>query len=163
MQVDLATGAAGIFNGTVNPDLASHDLQLADLPLMTNPLALSAQVNLFAKLALEQTGGDGKLTGGGTSYDLDFGNVAQGSPTQEALLAILNDNPLADQAFTDLLSTNPSNPALPFHIAGCSVMDLPGGDSQLGCDVFFDTDALGDFMRQIPSTSKAAMRAATTR
>ena len=148
LQVDLATGTAGIFNGTANLDLSSHDSQLADLSLATSPLSLNAQVNLFAKLALEQTGGDGKLTGGGTSYDLDFGNVVRGSPTQEALLAILNDNPLADQAFTDLLSTNPSGTAAPFSLAGCSASGLPGGDSQ-SCDALFDTSSLGSFMDSV--------------
>jgi hypothetical protein len=108
-------------------------------------MSITGQVNLFAKLALEQTGGDGKLTGGGTSYDLDFGNVVRGSPTQEALLAILNDNPLAEQAFTDLLSTNPTGSAAPFDLMGCSVRGLPGGDGQ-SCDVLFDANSLGKFM-----------------
>ena len=148
LQIDLATGTAGIFNGTANLDLSSHDSQLADLSLATSPLSLNAQVNLFAKLALEQTGGDGKLTGGGTSYDLDFGNVVRGSPTQEALLAILNDNPLADQAFTDLLSTSPSGAAVPFSLTGCSANGLPGGDRQ-SCDVLFDTSSLGRFMDSV--------------
>jgi hypothetical protein len=144
LQVNLATGTAGIFAGTANLALASHDAELADLPLSTSPLTLNAQVNNFAALAFEQTGGQGSLSGGGTSFDLDFGNVPQGS-SQEAMLAILNDNPLADQAFTDLLSTDGDGSMGPFRLTGCSVSDLPGGVSQGGCDAFFDTSDLGNF------------------
>jgi hypothetical protein len=79
------------------------------------------------------------------SFVLDFGNVAQGIGTEEAMLDILNDNPLADQAFTDLLSTAGDGAKGPFRLAGCSVKDLPGGDKQSGCDAFFDTSSSGDF------------------
>ena len=80
------------------------------------------------------------------SFVLDFGDVLQGSPTEEALLAILNDNPLADQAFTDLLSSTAMiTSGSGFRFTGCSVSDLPGGVSQGGCDIFFDTSNLGMF------------------
>jgi hypothetical protein len=107
----------------------------------TMSFSSDSQVNLFAKLAFLKEGGDGTLS---DSSVLDFGNVAQGS-SQEALLAILNDNPLADQAFTDLLSTAGDGTMGPFQLAGCSVKDLPGGDQQGGCDAFFDTSSSGDF------------------
>ncbi len=144
LQVNLATNTAGIFTGTANLALASHDSQLADLPLSTSPISLNAQVNLFAALGLLQQGGQGSLTGSGTSFDLDFGNVLQGS-SQEAMLAILNDNPRADQAFTDLLSTDGNGSMGPFTLTGCSVTKLSGGVSQGGCDALFDTSDLGDF------------------
>jgi hypothetical protein len=104
LQVDLGTGTAGQFAGTANLALASHDADLADLALTTNPLSLKAQVNFYAALAFLKQGGQGSLTGGGISFDLDFGSVLQGSSPQQALLAFLNDNPLAAQAFTDLFS-----------------------------------------------------------
>jgi hypothetical protein len=108
-------------------------------------MAINGQINLFAALALLQLpGGRGSLSGSETSFDLDFGNVLQGS-SQEALLAILNDNPLADQAFTDLLSTDGNGSMGPFRLTGCSASDLPGGVSQGGCDAFFDTSNLGNF------------------
>jgi hypothetical protein len=71
--------------------------------------------------------------------------VLPGSGTREAMLAILNDNPLADQAFTDLLSTDGDGSMGPFRLSGCSVTKLLGGVSQGNCDAFFDTSALGDF------------------
>jgi hypothetical protein len=107
-------------------------------------MSIIGQVNLFAALGFLQQGGQGSLSGGGTSFDLDFGDVLQGS-SQEAMLAILNDNPLADQLFTDLLSTDGDGTMGPFRLTGCSVKDLPGGDKQSGCDAFFDTGALGNF------------------
>lgn len=38
----------------------------------------------------------------------------------------------------------------PFRLTGCSVKDLPGGESQGGCDVSFDTSDLGDFSEAFP-------------
>jgi hypothetical protein len=146
LQVNLNTNGAGIFTGTANLSLASHDADLADLPLTTAPLALNAQVNNFAKLAFLKSGGDGTLTGGGTAFDLDFGTVLQGSPTKEALLAFLNDNPLAEQAFTDLLSsTGTISSGSGFTIVGDSVSGLAGGLTQGGFDVSLDTAAVGSF------------------
>ena len=84
--------------GTANLALASHDADLADLALSTGPLALNAQVNRFAALAFLKQGGDGALS---DSFVLDFGDLLQGSGTREALLAMMNNNPLAAQLFTD--------------------------------------------------------------
>ena len=75
LQTNLSTMTAGIFTGTANLALASHDAQLADLPLSTSPLALQGQVNHYAALAFQQQGGQGGLTGGGNAFNLDFGNV----------------------------------------------------------------------------------------
>jgi hypothetical protein len=68
---------------------------------------------------------------------LDFGTVALGNPTEEAMLAILNEALLAEQASTDLLSTNGDGSMGPFRLTGCSVKDPPGGFSHSACDVFF--------------------------
>ncbi len=146
LQVELDTTAAGIFNGTATLALASHDSQLVDLSLATNPVALSAQVNNFAALAFQQTGGQGSLSGSGASYNLDFGDVLQNTTSQQALLAFLNNNPLPEQAFTDLLSSSGTVASgSGFTIAGDSVSGLAGGDTQSGFDVSFDTSMLGMF------------------
>jgi PEP-CTERM motif len=139
LQVNLSTGTAGIFTDTANLALASHD---ADLALTTSPLSLRAQVNRFAALGFLKQGGDGTLS---DSFVPDFGNVVQGSGTLEALLAMFNDNPLAAQAFTDLLSSNATIEfGSGFDLSGCSVTRLPVGASQ-PCDIFFDTSTAGDF------------------
>jgi hypothetical protein len=141
---------AGIFTGTANLALASHDVQLADLPLSTSPLALQGQVNHYAALAFQQQGGQGGLTGGGNAFNLDFGNVLQGSLTPEGLLAFLNNNLLADQAFTDLLSsTGTVVSGSGFSIIGASVSGLAGGAIQGGFDIGFDTSNLGNFTEML--------------
>jgi hypothetical protein len=143
LRVTLNTGAAGIFSSTANFSLASHDSQLADLPLATNPLDLQAQVNNYAALAFVKEGGKGTLTGGGSAYTLDFGTVAGGT-SPEAMLAFLNNNPLSQQLFTDLLSSGGTvTSGSGFAIAGDSVSDLPGGDLQGGFDVTMDTSHPG--------------------
>jgi hypothetical protein len=150
LQTNLSTTTAGIFNGTASLALASHDAQLADLPLSTSPLSLKGQVNNYAALAFLHQGGQGSLTGGASAFDLDFGTVLQGSPTPQALLALLNDNPLADQAFTDLLSSmGVVVSGSGFTISGDSVSDLAGGTIQGGFDIGFDTSNLGNFTEML--------------
>jgi hypothetical protein len=130
--------------------LASHDAQLADLPLSTSPLSLQGQVNNYAALAFLHQGEQGSLTGGASAFDLDFGTLLQGSPTPQALLAFLNDNPLADQAFTDLLSSmGVVVSGSGFTISGDSVSDLAGGTIQGGFDIGFDTSNLGHFTEML--------------
>ena len=64
------------------------------------------------------------------SFVLDFGDVLQGSGTREALLAMMNNNPLAAQLFTDLLSsTGAVQSGSGFGFTGCPVSNLPGGVS----------------------------------
>jgi PEP-CTERM motif len=146
LKVTLNTGAAGIFSSTANFSLASHDAQLADLPLAANPLDLQAQVNNYAALAFVKQGGKATLTGGGSAYTLDFGTVAGGT-SPEATLAFLNNNPLSQQLFTDLLSsTGTVTSGSGFAIVGASVSDLPGGDTSTPpFDVTFDANAPGAF------------------
>jgi hypothetical protein len=118
-------------------------MDLADLPLMTAPRSLEAPAGNYAALAILKEGGDATLS---DSFVLDFGNVALGSGTEGAMLAILNDNPLAEQAITDLLSSTPTVVSgSGFRFTGCSVTNLLGGVSQGGCDIFLDTDVAGMF------------------
>lgn len=143
LKVMLNTGTAGIFSSTANFSLASHDPQLADLPLATNPLDLQAQVNNYAALAFVKQGGAGTLTGADSAYTLDFGTV-RGDSSPEAILAFLNDNPISEQLFTDLLSSNGTiTSGAGFAIAGNSVGDLPGGGMQSGFDVTMETSQSG--------------------
>ncbi len=146
LQLNLDTNTAGIFAGTANLALASHDPDLADMALATSPLSLKAQINNYAALAFVKRGGGGNLSGGGTSWDLDFGDVLQNAASPQSLLAFLNANPLSERAFTDLLSSSGSiGSGSGFSIIGDSVSGLAGGDSQGGFDVSFDTATLGSF------------------
>ena len=146
LQVALGTGTAGMFSGAADLALASHDSQLTDLALATSPLTLEAQVNNYAALAFVKQGGQGSLSGGGTSYNLDFGDVLQNSASPQAVLAFLNDNPLAEQAFTDLLSSSGTiESGTGFSLNGNSVSGLAGGETQGGFDIGFGTSTLGAF------------------
>ncbi len=110
-------------------------------------LSITGQINRYAALAFLKEGGQGILSGSGNSFVLDFGDVARGS-SQEAMLAIFNDNPLADEAFTDLLTSMiTAMSGSGFDLTGCSVNRLPGGHGQSGCDIVFDTGEAGPFSK----------------
>ncbi len=85
------------------------------------------------------------------AFDLDFGTVLQGSPTPQALLAFLNNNPLADQAFTDLFVVGGSGPLrFGLHLHRCfGRRARRGGATQGGFDIGFDTSNLGNFTEML--------------
>ena len=89
LQVGLSTVAAGVFSGTANLALASHDADLADVSLATS-VALSGQVNNFAKPAYGKLSGAGSFSGAGLAYKLDFGTVLLGSAMEFSSLEVLN-------------------------------------------------------------------------
>ena len=147
LQVGLDTSNAGIFSGSADLALASHDTDLADLALVTAPVQLDAQINNYAKLGFLNTGGIGNLSGGGNMFTLDFGTLLLNSGTQQTHLSFLNDNPLGEQTFTDLLSSSLlSSSSTGFTLGGQTyVLSLAGGESGGGFDIGFDTSMLGSF------------------
>ena len=92
MTVGLDTSAAGVFSfdgdliaaRSVNPDLVDKDLGVFGLGLL-------AQVNNFANPVFTQTGGAGRLSGGGLAFELDFGSILLGTDPLTASLAVTND------------------------------------------------------------------------
>ncbi|MBS0327344.1 MAG: choice-of-anchor D domain-containing protein [Proteobacteria bacterium] len=147
MNVDLSTATAGIYNGTASAAFASHDADLADLGLAGASFGVSAQVNNYAALAFTFASGLGSLTGSAaTGYTLNLGSLEQNSGIGMSVLAFLNDNPLSEQAFTDLLSSTGSIVSgSGFSLSGDSVSGLAGGTSQGGFDIGLDTSKLGAF------------------
>lgn len=146
LAVILNTATAGIYSGTANLSFASHDNQLADLGLTGSSLGVQAQVNNYAKLAFLFGSGTGSLSGSGNSYVFSFGDVKQGNGSVSAGLLFLNDNPLAEQGFTDLLSsTGTITSGSGFSLSGDSVSGLAGGDTQGGFDIGLDTANVGSF------------------
>jgi len=149
--VNLSTATAGIFSGTANLSLASHDSALADLALPTSAISLSAQVNNFAQLAFALSTGQGGITGQtNTGATLNFGNVQQGSSLPLDILDFLNC-PGCNPNFTDELTasiTAESN-AL-FTLSGTEgVTDLVGGGSQGGFDIQLASDNTTGFVSEI--------------
>lgn len=146
MGVSLNTATAGIYSGTANLAFSSHDNQLADLALAGSSLGVQAQVNNYAKLAFLFGSGTGSLTGSGNSYVFSFGDIKQGNGSVSAGLLFLNDNPVAEQAFTDLLASSGTVASgSGFSLSGDSVSNLAGGNTQGGFNIGFDTAHVGNF------------------
>ena len=141
--VTLSTASAGVFSGSALASFASHDAELSDRALGDASVALHAQVNNFAQLALGHVAGAGVLSGGAGTYTLDFGTVLPGSPDAMAELGILNT------AFgpADLLNGRLSLGAgSGFALGGPDAFaDIAAGASQRGFGIVFDDAAPGSF------------------
>ena len=126
LQVGLDTSHAGFFSGQANFALSSHDDDLSDVALAVGPVSLEAQVNNYANGVFEKTGGDGSLSGLGTSYKLDFGTRSQTLGSLLANIAVMNDvnGPADDLSGTFIDPTLPSNLTLG---SFTSFLDLAAG------------------------------------
>ena len=144
LTVGLNTTGSGMFSGSASATFASHDDDLADRALGTSSIALTAQVDNYAKAALEQTGGPVTLKEAGNVYTLDFGTLAQGSAGLADTLAVLN----SATGLSDLLSGSFTNgSSVPgFDLSGFGAFSgLGAGQSQGGLSVDFDTSTAGTF------------------
>jgi hypothetical protein len=147
LTVGITTTAAGVYTGNANVALASHDADLSDVALATNPVTLTGTVNNYANPVFNLASGDGTLSGNGQSYTLNFGDLVQNSADDLANLQLLNDvtgpSDLAEGTFT-LPSGNG------FILDGFNAFtDLGAGMSQGGFSVAFDTSTLGLFTEEI--------------
>ena len=145
LSVGLNTATAGVFNGSANLALTSHDGELTDAAVAAGPVGLTATVNNYAKAGLGQVAGSGVLSAAATVYTLDFGSVAQGSGS-------LSDNLFAANIASgpaDLLSGmfTIASGGGDFGLAGFATgfSDLAAGSHFNGLDVSFDTSATGMF------------------
>jgi hypothetical protein len=91
LSVGLNTTAAGVYSGTANLALSSHDSDLADVGLTSGPVSLTGTVNNFAVAGFKQLSGSGAFSGSGQSYTLDLGTYTQNTGSVNTLLAALND------------------------------------------------------------------------
>ena len=92
LTVGLDTTTAGVYSGSVDVALVSHNDDLADVSLGTAAIALAGQVNNYANPIFDLLSGNGSLSGSGNSYLLDFGSIAVGSSVDwMANLAVIND------------------------------------------------------------------------
>jgi hypothetical protein len=147
LQVGLNTAVAGVFNGSVSANFASHDAELADLALGSQTIALKGQVNNYAQAALAKTG-EGQWSVGNHTYTLDFGAVLLGSGQHSASLSVLNaaigPADLLSGSF-DLTGLGPN-----FTLSGFgSFADLIAGDAFGGLNVLFASDVQGAFLSSI--------------
>ncbi len=89
LKVGLNTATAGVYTGSANLSLSSHDSDLGDKALTTSPVALSATVNNYAAVGLAGAT-KGTLTGGGSAYTLNLGTLTKGNGSISAVLTALN-------------------------------------------------------------------------
>jgi len=149
--VALSTANAGVFSSSANATFASHNAELADKALGTSTVALKAQVNSFAELAVAHAAGAGSLSGSAGGYTLDFGTILLGSAGPMAELGILN----AASGPADLL-----NGAFSFGTGTGFTFDgfgpfagIAAGVTQSGLDIVFDSASLGTFSQTITISS----------
>ncbi|HYP68294.1 MAG TPA: choice-of-anchor D domain-containing protein [Thiobacillaceae bacterium] len=146
--VSLNTATAGIYSQTATVSLLSHDADLADVSAGANAqVSVQAQVNNLANAVFGLSSGAGALSGSGTSYTLDLGNILAGSGLLSSSLFLENSVSAPADALkgtfdlsglTDLLASGWTNPT-----------NLHAGQSQSGLDLSFDPTALGQFSDMI--------------
>jgi hypothetical protein len=151
LTVTLNTASAGVFSGSALASFASHDAELADQALGGATVALTAQVNNFAELALGHLAGAGTLSRAGDVYTLDFGSILLGSPGATAELGILN----VAAGPADLLNGSfTAGAGAGFELSGFGPFaGIAAGASQGGLDIVFDGSSEGDFSRTITISS----------
>jgi autotransporter-associated beta strand protein len=138
------TSAAGAVVGSATVNFLSDGTGTSGLGTTTlapQSVSIAGQVNQFAQPAFTITDKAGTLTGGGTSYTLDFGGVAENSGTYTVHLAVLND--LLDPAYQDTLGGSFSTARVShFSLTGFNPFSgVASGNSQAGLQVAFDSAA----------------------
>jgi hypothetical protein len=136
------TGAAGLVSGSATVNFLSDGFGTSGLGTTTlapQSVSITGQVNQFAQPAFTKTDKSGTLTGGGTSYTLDFGAVAENSGTYSINLAALNGQ--LDPLYQDTLGGSFSTGGVShFALAGfASFGGVASGNSQAGLQVGFDS------------------------
>jgi hypothetical protein len=146
LNVQVNTSTAGIYSGYANLALSSHNTEMADLPLATSAIALSAQVNNYANPVYNRVTGDGTLSGSGFSYTLDFGTVVQNAAAETASLRLLN----SVLGPADLLEGSFTFDVALFGLSGFnSFAGLGAGQGLDGLIIAMNTDSLGTFSETI--------------
>jgi autotransporter-associated beta strand protein len=129
MTLGIDTSSAGSRNGTVAVNFTSAPtvLGLDNPSLGSGTVTVSGQVNAYADASLAKDSGDGSLTGGGTTYNLDLGQINQGAGTLAQILAIANIGG-GGASFTDLLDGSfDLTGGGSFNLSGFASFFTPGG------------------------------------
>ncbi|MCZ8174757.1 MAG: choice-of-anchor D domain-containing protein, partial [Burkholderiaceae bacterium] len=148
LQVQLATGTAGVFSGQAQVQLTSQNPHLADLPLTAVDVTLQAQVNALARGVLSLAGGGASFSGSGTSYTLDFGTVFTDAVSLSASLVLGNAATGTADALAGGWNLGAGGGA--FSLTGFdSFAGLAAGGTLGGLTVSFDIGTEGTFDRVI--------------
>ena len=147
LTVTLSTAAAGVFAGSADAAFASRNGELADLALGGATIALKAQVNNFAELALGHVAGAGALSATADGYALDFGTIAAGAAGVLAELGVAN----AAAGPADLLNGSFTiGPGAGFALAGFDPFsDIAAGAAKNGFEIAFGGTSPGSFSETV--------------
>jgi hypothetical protein len=150
VKVTLDTHVANSYSGTATVSgLASVNPQMADLQLNNQSVAINGQVNDYAKASFaDYTGSKGSLSGSGSSFILDFGQIRQGSGSITGSLLAMNSGGSA--SYTDLMNgsfVTTGNSA--FLLSGFNdISGLAGGSGQ-GLSVTLNDSGAGKFSQLV--------------
>jgi hypothetical protein len=146
LNFDLNTATSGVIDGNVNLALASSNADMADLDLGTQQLAVKATITEAAKAKVQAVGGAATLSGGGTSYTVNFGTVNADTGIKSFDLSILND--IVASAFSENLGGSFALNAGDFTFTGASTFSGLMGGAAHALSVSFDTAgrAAGQFL-----------------
>jgi hypothetical protein len=134
---DLDTGTSGVIGGNVTVALASVNPDMADLSLGSQTVAVSATITETAVAKVVAQGGAASLSGGGTSYTVNFGSLSADTGVKSFNFAILND--IVASVFSETLGGSFALNGSDFTFNGTGAFaGLAGGGSR-ALSVMFDT------------------------
>ncbi len=147
LTVGLNTSKAGTFTGgnagSATLTLASHDADLADAPISTSPVTVSAVINNYASIGLANAT-KGNLIGGNAAYTLNFGNVTKGTGLLTAALDLLNNAAGPADALSMLMNGFTVKSGTGFSFSSGAFNTLAAGGSDQGdLSVQLDTATAG--------------------
>jgi hypothetical protein len=148
MSVGIDTSTAGDKGGQATVALTSDGTGTSGLgstSLGSEIVDVIGQVNQYADAEVILLGGDATLSGGGTSYLLDFGVVLQNAVVS-SLIEILNDV-LGDPTYIDLLDGDFATAGDAEFLLGDLVdfTGIAGGGDTDDFTIGFDTSGIGVF------------------
>ena len=143
LAVGFDTSSAGVRTGTGQVAFLSQNPDMADLLLApSGSILLEGTVNALANPVFAKGNGAGSLSGGGTSYTLDFGNLLLGSGVSMGELTLAN---LIGGPADDLLGSFSLAGLGSFTGSGFGPVNLAANVVLGGLDLSFDANALGLF------------------
>ena len=149
LNVALDTSVAGVYSSSAVVSFTSQNPEMADLPLGTAAVGLSAQVNNLAATSLAHAGA-GSFSGGVLSYTLDFGTVLAGVAGGTATLNLTNSASAGSpaDALAGLFDLGALQPGDPFALGGfAGFSGLAAGSSLDSLTVSFGGVVEGSFDR----------------
>ena len=145
VSLNTALGNAGVYSEIAHVSSLSQDGVLADVSGGSADVTVKAQINNLANAVLSLAGGAGALSGGGSHYTLDLGNIFQGTNLASSLTLT---NQVAGPA-DELTGSFDLSGLGGFVASGWNAADLVAGASETGLGLLYDALNLGAFASTI--------------